>query len=221
MAKSGVYEIVNTVNGKRYIGSSVEIYRRFRYHKNLLRNGLHTNIHLQRAWNLDGESAFAFNLLLLCDKNMTLFYEQICIDGLRCEYNISKSTTATMLGISPSEATRQKLRMVHLGKPKSEEARRKMSEAGKNRSEEHRRKLSEWQKGRTLSEERRRVLSEAHKGIPSPKKGKPSAKKGQPRPPFSEEWKQHISESKKGSSPWNKGKKGSQIPWNKGKKKGA
>ena len=33
----------------------------------------------------------------------------------------------------------------------------------------------------------------------------------------SEEWSKKISEAKKGKTPWNKGKKGSQQAWNKGK----
>lgn len=37
---------------------------------------------------------------------------------------------------------------------------------------------------------------------------------------FSDEWKRKISEAKKGKTPWNKGKKGSQQAWNKGKKLG-
>ena len=59
---------------------------------------------------------------------------------------------------------------------------------------------------------------------------------GRKRPPFSEEWRQHMGESRlgshmseqhkkrisecnKGHIPWNKGKKTGLIPWNKGKGK--
>jgi hypothetical protein len=42
--------------------------------------------------------------------------------------------------------------------------------------------------------------------------------RGRKRPLFSDEWKQNISLGGKGRTPWNKGKKSTQIPWNKGKK---
>ena len=55
---------------------------------------------------------------------------------------------------------------------------------GKFLSEEHRKKLSEAKKGKLLSEEHRKKLSEA--------------KKGKKRMPFSEEHRRKISEAKKG-----------------------
>jgi hypothetical protein len=44
-----------------------------------------------------------------------------------------------------------------------------------------------------------------------------ASSKGVPKGPQTEDHKRKTSESKKGSIPWNKGKKGSQMPWNKGK----
>lgn len=52
---SGVYEIRNTLNNKRYIGSSINIYRRWRDHKRMLNLSVHPNKHLQSAWNKYGE----------------------------------------------------------------------------------------------------------------------------------------------------------------------
>jgi 5-methylcytosine-specific restriction endonuclease McrA len=54
-----------------------------------------------------------------------------------------------------------------------------------------------WNKGKKLSEEHKRKLSEAHKGNP-----------------LSEEHKERL----KGRTPWNKGTKGIVLSWNKGKK---
>ena len=71
---------------------------------------------------------------------------------------------------------------------------------GKKLSEEHKRKISEAKKGKARSEETKKKISEAKKGHV-----------------VSEEAREKISENKKGKTAWNKGKKG-QIPWNKGKK---
>lgn len=40
---AGIYEICNTVNGKRYIGSSVRIKERWRAHRSALDGGKHEN----------------------------------------------------------------------------------------------------------------------------------------------------------------------------------
>jgi len=55
-----VYEIRNTVSGKFYIGSSANLYERWRTHKNKLRAGTHPNPKLQASWNKHGEAAFVF-----------------------------------------------------------------------------------------------------------------------------------------------------------------
>ena len=43
----GIYEIVNKVNEKRYIGQSVDVYKRWRGHKNKLNSNSHRNSYLQ------------------------------------------------------------------------------------------------------------------------------------------------------------------------------
>jgi group I intron endonuclease len=59
----GIYEIVNIVNNKRYIGSSINIRNRKNAHYNTLRKNKHPNPHLQKAFNKYGESNFCFNVL--------------------------------------------------------------------------------------------------------------------------------------------------------------
>lgn len=64
----GIYMIRNTINGKLYIGKSVNIKKRFNEHKHELRLGSHHNDYLQKAWNKYGEDAFEFIVLEECDR---------------------------------------------------------------------------------------------------------------------------------------------------------
>ena len=112
-----VYEIINITNGKRYVGSTVKdnINDRWSAHKSRLSIGLHNNPHLQHAWDKYGKDKFIFVPILLCDKNKTLYYEQVLLDNFDWDYNIAKSASAPMLGISPSEETRDKIRVANTG----------------------------------------------------------------------------------------------------------
>ena len=56
----GVYKIENSVNGKYYIGSSNNIYRRWKEHIKLLNKNNHHSPHLQFAWNKYGEKILSF-----------------------------------------------------------------------------------------------------------------------------------------------------------------
>ena len=65
----GIYCIKNTVNDKVYVGQSKNIKARFYIHKsNLIRNN-HSNPHLQKAWNREGESSFSFSILEECKES--------------------------------------------------------------------------------------------------------------------------------------------------------
>ena len=63
----GVYKIYNTLSGRYYIGYSTNIYRRFCAHRNKLKQKCHDNIFLQRAYNLDGEDKFVYEIIHTCD----------------------------------------------------------------------------------------------------------------------------------------------------------
>lgn len=65
----GIYKIENKVNGKVYIGQSVDIEDRWAHHKAKLRHNRHENAHLQSAWNQYGEDNFTFETLTECKRN--------------------------------------------------------------------------------------------------------------------------------------------------------
>lgn len=61
-----IYQILNTVNNKRYIGQSIQRDKqRLWEHKTYLKNGTHQNRHLQRAWNKYGSDKFEFSILCI------------------------------------------------------------------------------------------------------------------------------------------------------------
>lgn len=63
-----IYEIKNTINGKRYIGQSQPTNNiRLNNHRYALRCGTHSNSHLQSAWNKYGEKVFVWNKVVVVD----------------------------------------------------------------------------------------------------------------------------------------------------------
>jgi len=199
---TGVYSITNTVNGKRYIGSSADVHKRWQNHLWQLNHGIHSSPHLQNSWKKWGDSAFHFEVLLECDRDSLLRYEQELIDGhdtVRLGYNICPKA-GNCVGVSPSAETRAKL-----------------AEAGRKRKQtlETRAKLSAAKKGVPFSAAHKAALRkpkshtkkirEAKLGERNPNFGKPrseetkqkisAAQKGVPRKPHSEETRRKMRES--------------------------
>jgi len=91
---SGVYMIHNTLNDKKYIGSSVDIYRRFGEHVYLLESNCHHSSHLQHSWDKYGPNAFEFKIVELVNASELLQREQYYLDNFQTYnpnlgYNIS------------------------------------------------------------------------------------------------------------------------------------
>lgn len=59
----GIYRIRNIENGKFYIGSSNNIFKRWMKHKSELNLNKHHSLILQNAWNKYGEKSFIFEIL--------------------------------------------------------------------------------------------------------------------------------------------------------------
>lgn len=66
-----IYVIRNTVNGKVLVGQTITRWPNTRWaqHRWFLRNGSHSNTHLQSAWNKYGEVAFEFEVIEEIDNN--------------------------------------------------------------------------------------------------------------------------------------------------------
>lgn len=76
----GVYVIRNRVDGKVYVGSAVNVRKRWNSHRSDLRRGDHHALRLQRAWSKHGEDAFEFELVeIVVDRLFLLAREQFWI----------------------------------------------------------------------------------------------------------------------------------------------
>lgn len=92
--KSGIYEFFNLENGKRYVGSSKDIYNRLHEHYHNLKNNKAYNKHFQSAWNKYGEDSFIYNILEFCSENIRFEREQYYIDVINPEYNLTNYVIA-------------------------------------------------------------------------------------------------------------------------------
>src|SRR5262249_49580544 len=81
---SSVYQIRCLPTGKIYIGSSVNMEKRYHHHRQSLIAGNHRNPYLQQAWNKYGEEAFEFSVLEVVEPANLLNTEQYWIDKTLC-----------------------------------------------------------------------------------------------------------------------------------------
>ncbi len=141
--KAGIYQIRNVHNNKIYVGSAKNLNIRWNHHRHHLRHGDHFNKYLQRSWDKYGEDAFVFEILLICDPSMGLFYEQRFLDHWKPQYNICIEARSR-LGIKVSKETRRKISAALRSRaPASEETREKLRQAnlGRRHTDETKRKL--------------------------------------------------------------------------------
>lgn len=148
---NGIYEIVNLENNKRYVGSTTNFAARKRKHFRTLRDGSHSNAHLQNAFDLYGENSFEFRVVLECDSDELIEKEQERIDSYSFDdlYNlrvIARSNLGMKIEHSEEERARRSERSkgnkYMLGYKHTDEAKERIGIASRNMSPETRRKLS-------------------------------------------------------------------------------
>jgi group I intron endonuclease len=112
----GIYKIVNTINGKAYVGQSQNIKKRIAEHFRLLRANKHSNPRLQNAFNKYGEEAFeAFTEVICEDVNDLDAIEEAFLSGEASFpesiiYNIADFAKAPMRGRNHTEESRLKIK---------------------------------------------------------------------------------------------------------------
>ncbi len=164
---NGIYKITNLPTGRFYIGSAVDVDRRWKRHASDLNAQRHHNSKLQRAWNKYGQAAFTFELLEeVGDLAILLEREQHYMDTLKPFYNINPKAGSA------------------LGYKHTDEAKRKNSEIAKRvwanmtpeerarKGQEHSEKL----KGHIQSPETRKRRSDAIKRSHTAEIGEAKAK---------------------------------------------
>lgn len=92
---AGVYAIVNTHNGKVYIGSAVNIHKRFHEHKHHLRHNNHHSPRLQHSYNKHGKETFEYQVMQYCSVSELREVEQSYLDNTQSYlpthgYNIAR-----------------------------------------------------------------------------------------------------------------------------------
>ncbi|MGL4622235.1 MAG: GIY-YIG nuclease family protein [Chroococcidiopsis sp.] len=175
----GVYAIICSVNGFRYVGSASGIEgfaQRCRQHYYRLRQRTHHSIILQVHFDRYGEKAFEFVILEVCaNKEDCILQEQkwLDINGVGSEnksYNLSP-TAGSPLGIKHSPEVVKRRAEAQRGKklpPLTEErkARLRAANLGKKYSAETRAKVAAAGRGRKQSEETKAKRVASNKANP-------------------------------------------------------
>jgi group I intron endonuclease len=174
-----IYKVINQVNGKIYIGQTVETLReRKSAHFRKCERGSRYCFH--NAIRKHGPDAFIWGILCLClSKAEADAKESEFIKAFKAKvpsgYNMTDGGEGT-LGCSPSKETREKLRKANLGKigtflgrKHTAESRAKITavQLGKKRgphSAEHNEKIRNALKGRTITEEQKAMISKTLTG---------------------------------------------------------
>lgn len=168
----GVYAIWNAANGKKYIGSSKDVVKRFKQHLHDLNNNVHVNPHLQSSWLLDGDKSFLLMVLEEVEESSLLDCEQYWIDNFKSTdrdtgYNISLFAGAPMRGRKSSDETKRKVSIASTGRTHSYESKMKISVAntGHKVSQEQIDRLIEYNRTRVVTDEYRQKMREVKLGI--------------------------------------------------------
>lgn len=137
----GIYQITCIPTGKIYIGSAVNIRRRWSQHKHDLNYKKHTNSYLQHAWNKYGEECFRFNVLEVLEDTKILYETEeswIRLKNATDEtvgFNMLDKCGKGQLGVKKSPETIEKQRQKLIGRKVPREQVEKSSAArrGKKR----------------------------------------------------------------------------------------
>jgi group I intron endonuclease len=160
---TGIYKIRNIVNNKIYIGSAVDIKKRWRDHKWYLKENKHHNSHLQSSYNKYGLKNFEFIVESECEIINLLTEERKLIlkynaNNNQFGYNVNDPENI-FLGRNHSDETKKKLSLQKMGKKNP-----MYGKTGKQHPKF----------GMKLSVEARKRISDGHKGIPNGRNGSKS-----------------------------------------------
>jgi len=118
--RSGVYRWRHLITGKTYVGSSINLGRRFRdyYNYSFITHEKNKSMIIYKALLKHGYSLFKLEILEYCDVDNIRDREQYYLDTLKPEYNLLP-TAGSSLGFKHSEGSLAKVRK-HLAKLNAE-----------------------------------------------------------------------------------------------------
>lgn len=155
-----IYKITNKVNGKFYIGSSVNGYARKQVHFSKLRNNKHDNAHFQNSFNKYGESAFVFSIIEDVDAALLQERELFYLQSLKPHYNISTESIRPNAGRKFTATHRRNLSLARGGDGILREERIKVKQP---LTQEQKVRMNAHKFGRKFSKKTRKLLSKKAK----------------------------------------------------------
>lgn len=210
MKLCGIYLITHVATGRKYVGQSIDIHKRWQVHA----RGK-CQMHLGRSIAAHGWDAFTKEVIEICERPLlndaeakwVAFHECVSPDGFNLTYGGKQHTL--------SAESKAKMSAVRTGKKFSEECKENMRVAQLNRSDEWAAKITASKIGRKFSEETKAKIGAAKKGqrhTEASKAKMSAARKGKVRSQetceklsialkgriFSEETKAKMSASQKG-----------------------
>lgn len=162
-----IYKITNSINGKIYIGQTIEgIYDRWRKHVDWSTNHKSNTI-FHKAIRKYGKESFLIEAICECDSKEQLNLAEIafihalsslCPNG----YNLTEGGE----GYLPSAAARHNMSVSHQGyvMPEIQKEKIRKSLLGKKKSREHSRSISKAKKNVKFSESHKEALRLSHIG---------------------------------------------------------
>ncbi len=129
----GIYAITHIGTGQHYVGSSKNARLRWHQHRSALRGGRHSNLRLQRMWNIYGEEAFDFDVLEEVPFAELLSREQVYLDAFFDQVLNMLSRVDLPPSGPKSVEHKEKIRQALMGHSFSESARQKMSQTRRGR----------------------------------------------------------------------------------------
>lgn len=141
---SGIYIISNTVDNRVYVGSAINLFKRYNEHNYNLADNKHHSIHLQRFYNKYGENSLLFNIVITIKEPLLLVeLEQFYIDKYKsydrdCGFNVLRDASSlNRLGIKHRPEVIDIIREKNTGKISSVEKKNKISKANKGKIRSH------------------------------------------------------------------------------------
>lgn len=131
----GIYCIENLVNSKKYIGQSVDIYKRWDNHKSVLCSGYHCNKYLQRSWNKYKKNNFSFTIIEQCEKedlNEKEIYWINKLDAFDTGFNLTLGGDGTKGHVCTDE-TKIKISKSNIGRKLTDTQKQRIKEAIKGK----------------------------------------------------------------------------------------